>query len=89
MPAGNPCGGEWVNTGTWEPDPVRFPNGLRAVSDYAHAQGVKIIVWFEPERVGDAKSWIATNHPDWLLSKKAEIPPAPQGGALVAGREVF
>ena len=20
-----PCGGEWVNTGTWEPDPVRFP----------------------------------------------------------------
>src|SRR5262249_41767826 len=46
------CGGEWVNTGTWEPDDARFPNGLRAVSDSAHARGVRIIVWFEPERVG-------------------------------------
>lgn len=80
-----PCAGEWVNTGTWEPDPARFPNGLRAVSDHAHAKDVKIIVWFEPERVGDAKSWIATNHPDWLLSKKAEVPPAPQGGAFGSG----
>lgn len=74
-----PCGGDWVNTGTWVPDPVRFPNGLRAVSDHAHAKGVKIIVWFEPERVGDPHSWIATNHPDWVLRKKAEIPPPPQG----------
>jgi alpha-galactosidase len=80
-----PCGGEWVNTGTWEPDPVRFPNGLRAVSDHAHARGVKIIVWFEPERVGDPKSWIATNHPDWLLSKKAAIPAPPAGGAFGSG----
>lgn len=80
-----PCGGDWVNTGTWVPDPERFPNGLRAVSDYAHAKGVKIIVWFEPERVGDSHSWIATNHPDWVLRKKAETPPPPQGGAFGSG----
>jgi alpha-galactosidase len=62
-----PCGGAWQNTGTWEPDKTRFPNGLRAVSDHAHAKGVNIIVWFEPERVGDRNSWLGKNHPEWLL----------------------
>jgi alpha-galactosidase len=80
-----PCGGEWVNTGTWEPDTARFPNGLRAVSDHARAKGIKTIVWFEPERVGDPNSWIAKNHPEWLLSKKAKTPDAPKGGAFGSG----
>ena len=62
-----PCEGKWTNTGTWEPDKTRFPNGLRAVSDHAHARGVKIITWFEPERVGDRNSWLGKNHPEWLL----------------------
>ena len=58
----------WPFTGTWEVDrrPHRFPNGLRAVSDHAHAKGVKIIVWFEPERVA-AGTWLATEHPEWVL----------------------
>ena len=61
-----PCGGQWWNTGTWEPDPKRFPHGLRAISDHAHAQGVKTLVWFEPERVhGD--TWLARNRRQWLL----------------------
>ena len=80
-----PCGGEWVKTGTWEPDVTRFPKGLRAVSDHASAKGVKTIVWFEPERVGDPNSWIGKNHPEWLLSRKAEIPPPPQGGGFGSG----
>ena len=37
--------------------------GLRPISDHAHAKGVKILVWFEPERV-TAGTWIAENHPD-------------------------
>ncbi|MBM3847021.1 MAG: alpha-galactosidase [Verrucomicrobia bacterium] len=80
-----PCNGEWVNTGTWEPDPERFPRGLRAVSDHARAKGIKTIVWFEPERVGDTNSWIAKNHPEWLLSKKAKITAAPKGGSFGSG----
>ena len=80
-----PCGGEWVNTGTWEPDATRFPNGLRAVSDHARSKGIKTIVWFEPERVGDPNSWIGKNHPEWLLSKKAKTPAAPQGGGFGSG----
>ena len=80
-----PCGGEWPNTGTWEPDRTRFPNGLRAVSGHARAKGIKTIVWFEPERVGDPNSWLAKNHPEWLLSTKAKTPAPPKGGNFGSG----
>lgn len=58
--------GSWVNTGTWEVDRKRFPNGLRAITDHAHAKGLKTIVWFEPERV-TTNSWLFTHHPEWCL----------------------
>ena len=56
----------WPKTGTWEVDLERFPHGLRAISDYAHAKGVKTIVWFEPERV-HPDTWLTKNHPEWIL----------------------
>ena len=59
----------WPNTGTWEVDTKRFPGGLRVISDHAHAKGVKIIVWFEPERV-TAGTWLAESHPEWVLGGK-------------------
>ena len=62
-----PCKGSWPNTGTWEIDPERYPKGFRPFSDWLHGQGKKLIVWFEPERVGDRESWLGKNHPDWLL----------------------
>ena len=31
----------WWNTGTWDPDPARFPHGFRPISDFAHAHGEK------------------------------------------------
>ena len=62
-----PCKGSWPNTGTWEIDASRYPRGFRPFSDWLHAQGKKFLVWFEPERVGDRQSWLATNHPDWVL----------------------
>lgn len=37
--------------GSWQLDRSRFPNGLGALSNYAHAQGLKFGVWVEPERV--------------------------------------
>ena len=37
--------------GSWTPDPTRFPNGLKPLSDYAHSLGLKFGVWVEPERV--------------------------------------
>lgn len=58
----------WWNVGTWDPDPTRFPHGFRPISEFAHAHGMKTIVWFEPERV-TAGSWLWKNHPEWLLGK--------------------
>ena len=56
----------WPNTGTWEVDTNRFPHGLRAISDHAHAHGIKTIVWFEPERVTPG-TWLTEHHPEWIL----------------------
>ncbi|MBM3474540.1 MAG: hypothetical protein FJX75_14850 [Armatimonadetes bacterium] len=61
-----PDQGGWWNVGTWEPDPERFPRGVREVSDRAHAHGMQFVLWFEPERVA-AGSWMAQNHPEWVL----------------------
>ena len=58
--------GNWPETGTWEVDQQRFPGGLRPISDYARAKGVKTIVWFEPERVHHG-TWLTETHPDWVL----------------------
>lgn len=67
----------WPKVGTWTPDPVRYPGGLRAVSDYAHGKGIQTVVWFEPERV-HAGTWLAENHPDWIFGGK-------DGGLLKIG----
>jgi alpha-galactosidase len=59
-------GGDLWRTGTWTPDPVRYPKGLKELSDAVHNNGMKLITWFEPERVVDG-TWLAQNHPEWLL----------------------
>ena len=73
-----PCEPEgWPRVGTWEPDPIRYPKGLKEVADYVHGKGMKLVVWFEPERV-HAGTWLAENHPEWVLGGK-------QGGLLNLG----
>jgi len=62
-----PCGGNWYNTGTWEIDKTRFPNGIRAVTDYLHEKDIRSILWFEPERV-TANTWLPMNHPEWIFA---------------------
>ena len=72
-------GGGWPRVGTWEVDASRFPHGLRAISDYAHSKGLKILVWFEPERVA-ADTWLANKHPEWVLG-------GAKGGLLNLGND--
>jgi alpha-galactosidase len=65
-------GKDWGNTvGYWTPDPIRFPQGLRPVSDEVHKAGAKFMVWFEPERVIKGTTW-AEEHPKWMLHDKGE-----------------
>jgi alpha-galactosidase len=67
----------WPQVGTWELDPKRFPKGFKPISDYAHSKGIKILVWFEPERVAEG-TWLAEKHPEWVLGGK-------KGGILNLG----
>ena len=52
-PDGNTVESDWFGTvGTWELDTTKWPeNSFRESVDFAHAHGMKTLVWFEPERV--------------------------------------
>ena len=53
----------------------RFPRGLRAIADAVEKEGLRFLMWFEPERVV-AGTFLAKEHPEWVLS------PAGDGGGL-------
>jgi len=69
-----PCERNWARyVGNPDPDPARFPHGLRPVADAAAEAGMKFLLWFEPERVMPG-TWLHENHPEWLLLPAGEMP---------------
>ncbi len=63
--------GDWgEQAGNWVVNQYRFPEGLRPISDAAHAAGLKFLLWFEPERAIPGTQ-LPTNHPDWFLTNPA------------------
>jgi alpha-galactosidase len=62
---------DWPQTGTWTPDPIRYPRGFKPVSDLARSNGMGLIVWFEPERVTPG-TFLYTNNTAWLLGRDGE-----------------
>ena len=67
-----PCKGDWGNVGTWEPDPKRFPKGIKEVSDHAHAKGMKFVLWFEPDASRGIPGWRRTIPNGSLAKRKAD-----------------
>jgi alpha-galactosidase len=61
-----PCDYDWPRTGTWRPDPARFPNGLKPLGEACEQNGVQLLLWFEPERVRAGEE-LDREHHDWLL----------------------
>ena len=59
----------WWLTGTWLPDPERFPHGLRPIAENAARHGARLLLWFEPERVTRGSA-LFREHPEWLLQVK-------------------
>lgn len=57
---------QWLNTGTWEVDTRRYPDGFRPFSDWCHERGIKFIMWFEPERAGSPETFLGRKT-EWLL----------------------
>lgn len=48
---GNQSLSVWLDTGTWMVDKSRFPTEFKALSDFGAANGVNMLLWFEPEVV--------------------------------------
>jgi alpha-galactosidase len=61
---------DWfLHAGNWRVNKVPHPNGLRPISDAAHAKGMKFLLWFEPERaiVGTP---LTIEHPEWFIGEE-------------------
>jgi alpha-galactosidase len=58
--------GKWWNSvGNWNVRKEAFPHGLKVLSDACHQAGMKMIVWFEPERV-QKNTTISMEHPEFV-----------------------
>lgn len=58
----------WSATGTWVVDDSRFPSKMNAISEFAEQNGIRTLLWFEPERIGsDLRTDGKTIHPDWCI----------------------
>jgi alpha-galactosidase len=64
--------------GTWTVDEQRFPSGLRALADEAHANGMKFGLWVEPGRVSlDTVDLDGLARSEWLAQHDgANVTPA-------------
>lgn len=54
--------------GNWYPDPKKFPNGLKVLADEAHKNGLKFLLWFDPESVSPGSD-LSKNHPEWVIRR--------------------
>ena len=69
------CGNMWyLFVGDWRFNPTVHPDGnLAKVADAAHAAGMRMLLWVEPERcVSDPPPPVFREHRDWLLPAKDE-----------------
>lgn len=60
---------DWfLHAGSWRINRVAHPDGMRPISDAAHAKGMKYLLWFEPERavVGTP---LTVEHPEWFIGE--------------------
>lgn len=74
----------WCSTGTWEFDPKKWPDKTFLEStEFARANGMKTLLWFEPERVNDVEN-LEKNfgyNPKWAIHNE-EILKGPWGAPI-------
>ena len=67
------AGSHWYDfRGDWDMvNSVRFPSGLRALSDYVHERGMAFGLWCEIEALGQ-KARLAETHPEFVALRDGE-----------------
>jgi alpha-galactosidase len=58
--------------GNWTVDKAKFPGGLKQIGDYVAKKGMKLGVWFEPERI-EAKTRVLVEHPEWIKDDVVDL----------------
>ncbi|WP_274366107.1 alpha-galactosidase [Paenibacillus thermotolerans] len=58
--------GDWRKINT-----IRFPSGIRALSDYVHGKGLKFGIWCEIEALG-VKADLNHQHPEFVAKREGE-----------------
>ena len=69
----SPITGDWsLGLGDFTDSRLKFPGGLRALSDYVHERGMKLGLWFEFERVDlrTANRGRIPWKPEWMVHQK-------------------
>ncbi len=72
-PCPNVFQGEWGKTGNWCVNRSYHPDGLKPLSDQAHAGGMQFLLWVEPERALHGAP-ITLEHPEWFLQRQPGLP---------------
>jgi alpha-galactosidase len=65
----------WDTIGTWELDPIKWPGkSLLESTEFARKNGMKTLMWFEPERVTDPEN-LSKNYgydADWAIRREGD-----------------
>lgn len=70
--------GDWgMYNGDFNVNSRVHPNGLGPVSEAAATKGMRLMLWYEPERIAPAAKF-ASEHPGWIMKQR----PDEQGGML-------
>ncbi len=68
--------------GDWEPNPEKFPHGMKWMADEIHGRGMTAGIWIDPFTV-PRDSAIAKEHPDWFVE------PNGLGGIVVGAKKLI
>lgn len=55
-----------LSLGDWVVNKNKIPSGLKKIADYAHKNGMKFGLWFEPEMISQ-NSDLFRSHPTWMI----------------------
>ena len=61
----------WGPVGDWQPNPQRFPGGLRKVTDYIRSKGMVAGLWIEPEVAG-LNTALARRPDSWFFRRHGQ-----------------
>jgi alpha-galactosidase len=63
---------EYPDTGDWRVNKTKFPRGLEPVAEAVKKNGMKMGLWFEPERVSKP-AYEPFEHKEWLLADNTAV----------------